>query len=117
MTRFPPGPKSRYPGGSYFRFRADPLGFLENVAREFGDVACWKFGLQRVFLINNPDLIRNVLVTHGPKFLTGLERAKDVVEDKVGDKLVYVSGLTGNEYFDAVVDLAEISAVVVRAKK
>jgi uncharacterized protein YkvS len=37
--------------------------------------------------------------------------------EKVGDKLVLVSALTGYEFFDAVVDLDNIAAVAVRAKK
>jgi len=37
--------------------------------------------------------------------------------EKVGDKLVHLSQLTGAEFFDAAVDTADISAVVVRTKK
>ena len=36
--------------------------------------------------------------------------------DKVGDKLVLISQLTGADYFDAVVDIDDIAAVAVRAK-
>jgi hypothetical protein len=37
--------------------------------------------------------------------------------EKVGDKLVHLSQLTGAEFFDAAVDTADVAAVVVRAKK
>jgi hypothetical protein len=37
--------------------------------------------------------------------------------EKVGDKLVHLSQLTGAEFFDAAVDAAEVAAVVVRTKK
>lgn len=37
--------------------------------------------------------------------------------EKVGDKLVHLSGLTGAEFYDAAVDTGEVSAVVVRVKK
>jgi hypothetical protein len=37
--------------------------------------------------------------------------------EKVGDKLVHLSQLTGAEFFDAAVDTADVSAVVVRTKK
>ena len=37
--------------------------------------------------------------------------------DKVGDKLVHLSQLTGADFFDAVVDIGEIAAVIVRTKK
>jgi hypothetical protein len=36
--------------------------------------------------------------------------------EKVGEHLVHLSQLTGQEFFEAVVDLESISAVVVRAK-
>jgi hypothetical protein len=36
--------------------------------------------------------------------------------EKVGDKLVHLSQLTGMEYFDAAVDTSHISAAIVRAK-
>lgn len=36
--------------------------------------------------------------------------------EKVGTNLVHLSQLTGAEFFEAVVDLESISAVVVRAK-
>jgi len=37
--------------------------------------------------------------------------------EKVGDKLVHISQLTGAEFYDAAVDTADVSAVVVRTKK
>jgi len=37
--------------------------------------------------------------------------------EKFGDKLVYLSQLAGAEYYDAVVDTADVSAVVVRRGK
>jgi hypothetical protein len=36
--------------------------------------------------------------------------------EKVGDKLVHLSQLTGAEFFDAAVDAADVAAVVIRAK-
>jgi hypothetical protein len=37
--------------------------------------------------------------------------------EKVGDKLVHLSQLTGAEFFDAAVDTADVAAVIVRTKK
>ncbi len=37
--------------------------------------------------------------------------------EKVGDKLVHLSQLTGAEFYDAAVDADDISAVVLRMKK
>ncbi len=36
--------------------------------------------------------------------------------EKVGDKLVHLSQLTGAEFFDAAVDTAHVAAVIVRTK-
>jgi hypothetical protein len=36
--------------------------------------------------------------------------------EKVGDKLVHLSQLTGAEFFDAAVDMADVAAVIVRTK-
>jgi hypothetical protein len=36
--------------------------------------------------------------------------------EKVGDKLVHLSQLTGAEFFDAAVDAADVAAVIVRTK-
>jgi hypothetical protein len=47
--------------------------------------------------------------------MTSGEKVGGKVE-KVGDKLVHLSQLTGMEYFDAAVDTSHISAVIVRAK-
>src|SRR3954465_1988836 len=37
--------------------------------------------------------------------------------EKVGDKLVHLSQLTGAEFFDAAIDMSDVSAVVVRTRK
>ncbi|PZR73741.1 MAG: hypothetical protein DLM73_10315 [Chthoniobacterales bacterium] len=36
--------------------------------------------------------------------------------EKVGDKLVHLSQLTGAEFFEAVVDTTDVAAVIVRTK-
>jgi len=36
--------------------------------------------------------------------------------EKVGDKLVHLSQLTGAEFFEAAVDAADVAAVIVRTK-
>jgi cytochrome P450 len=78
MTRIPPGPKRTYPGSILLRFRRNPLAQFETIAREYGDIAYLKFGTEKVFFINHPDLIREVLVTQNKNFVKGrgLERTK-----------------------------------------
>ena len=78
MSTMPPGPKRTYPGSLLLQFRRDPLGQLQKIAREYGDVVYLRLGRENVFLINDPDLIREVLVTHHQNFTKGrgLERIK-----------------------------------------
>ena len=74
-----PGPKrTLWPGGQMLGFQRDPLGFLSRLAGEYGDVAQFRVGPQRAFLLNHPDLIRDLLVTHHERFHKGraLQRAK-----------------------------------------
>jgi len=74
----PPGPKGIPIVGNLLDFRRDPLGFLLNIARRYGDIVHFKLGPQDVFLFNHPDYIRDVLVTHQANFRKGrmLQRAK-----------------------------------------
>src|SRR5438045_432485 len=60
----PPGPKGTLFGGNLAEMRRDPLALYARCAREFGDFTTLRFGLRRVYLINHPDLVESVLVTH-----------------------------------------------------
>jgi cytochrome P450 len=81
MTVNPPGPKGIPVLGSLIDFYRDILGFLTKTAREYGDISYFKLGPRDVFLLNHPDLIKDVLVTHHRNFLKSraLERAKLVL--------------------------------------
>ena len=50
-------------------FSRNPLDFLLKLAREHGDIAPFQLGSQRAFLLNHPDYIKDVLVTHQENFL------------------------------------------------
>ena len=75
---YPPGPKSILPGGQMFAFRRDPLNFLMKIAHDYGDIVHFRIGPQHVFFLNNPELIKDVLVTHHEYFMKGraLQRSK-----------------------------------------
>jgi cytochrome P450 len=61
-----------------FSFRRDTIAFLTNIAREFGDIAHFTMGSQHFFVVNDPEHIKDILVTHNACFKKGraLERAK-----------------------------------------
>jgi cytochrome P450 len=73
----PPGPSIGFPR-SLLGFRRDPLSFLMNLARDYGDVVYFKIGPQGIYLVNNPEYIKDILVTNSRNFAKsrGLEVAK-----------------------------------------
>ncbi|MDT7541284.1 MAG: hypothetical protein QOE33_1188 [Acidobacteriota bacterium] len=78
---YPPGPKATTPVArvrGYLAFRRDPLSFLTRLAREHGDIAHFRVGGQHAYLLNHPDLIRDVLVNNQDCFHKGraLQRSK-----------------------------------------
>ena len=72
-----PGPKQRG-FGIPKAARLDPTGFVSDLARDYGDVAHFRLGPIDAYLLSNPDLIRDLLVTNARCFIKGegLQRAK-----------------------------------------
>lgn len=64
-------------GGHFRMFRRDPIGFLTDISA-LGDVTTFTMGRQRVYFINHPDLLRDLLITNQNKFIKGigLQRTK-----------------------------------------
>lgn len=61
---YPPGPKAHYPGQLWVAIYKNLLGFLTRVAQEHGDIAYTRLGHTDAVLLNHPDYIQHVLVTH-----------------------------------------------------
>ena len=64
-----PSPKGGLLTGHLAEFRADRLAFFTRCAREYGDVVPLRLLGYRVLLLNRPDLIEEVLVTHSARFV------------------------------------------------
>src|SRR5205823_5028078 len=77
----PPGPESWFPGELVWSLRADTLGFLTRLARTWGDFVPFRAGSWQYVFLNDPDAIREVLVTKADQFVKGpaLRRAKDTL--------------------------------------
>ncbi|HTU18203.1 MAG TPA: cytochrome P450 [Gemmataceae bacterium] len=60
-TLIPPGPKGHFLTGHLPEMRRDLLGFYLRCAREYGDCTTLRFGLKRIFFVNHPELIEQVL--------------------------------------------------------
>ena len=78
MSQAPPG-ESR-PLSTIFALWRDPLGFLERISAQYGDLAQLRVGPYRLVFVNHPDLIHEVLVTKNSSFVKGrvLDQARDV---------------------------------------
>lgn len=73
MTPRPPGPSAPPLVGHLPAFARDPLGFLEGLQREHGDVA--RFRLTRpAVLVSHPDDIERVLLETGKTFHKGYQQ-------------------------------------------
>jgi cytochrome P450 len=70
----------------------DPLEFFAQLTHRYGDVVHFRMGAEHVVLLNDPALIRDVLVTHNRNFRKGraLERARKLL----GDGLLTSEGAT-----------------------
>ena len=61
----------------------DPLAIFSRFARDYGDITFFRMNGERVFFVNHPDYIRQVLVTDHAKFAKSraLERARKLLGD------------------------------------
>jgi len=76
-----PGPKRKALGDQLVAMSRDPLKFLLRTARDYPDIATFKLGPQRTFLLSKPEYVEDVLVANDWNFLKGrgLQRAKKVL--------------------------------------
>jgi cytochrome P450 len=68
---FPPGPPSGRWRGSFFQYSRDPLTFLPEAIHTYGDVIGLRFLKFRIYFLNHPDMIEDLLVTQARKFEKG----------------------------------------------
>jgi cytochrome P450 len=74
----PPGPRIKSDWIFAARRIRDPLGFFTQMVRKYGDIVHLKTGEPNIFLLNDPEYIKRVLVTDARKFTKGhgLQRAR-----------------------------------------
>ncbi len=69
MNRYPPGPKGHGLFGNLPQMKGDPLGFIVNAGRTYGDIVHLRLNpFVHTCLLNHPDYIRYVLVDAPEKF-------------------------------------------------
>src|SRR4051794_39218805 len=93
-THSPPGPRARLCGITFSRpLHANPLEFAARVARDYGDFAFVRVGWVRLYFVNRPELIREVLSTKVRSFRK-LGRQMRALRKIEGDGLVASDGQT-----------------------
>ncbi|MCL4559224.1 MAG: cytochrome P450, partial [Chloroflexi bacterium] len=76
-----PGPRPGLVGGHLMDFNRNPLGFLARCARQYGDIVALRFANFPIYLVNNPEAIKAILVTNNRSFVKGrgLGRTRDIL--------------------------------------
>jgi len=69
QSTYPPEFKSRYPGDLEIKVFRDPINTFARIARECGDVAYFKVGGKEMFIISNPEYIKEVIINHHQDFV------------------------------------------------
>lgn len=65
----PPSPPGRFLTGHLSEFQSDRLAFMTRCVRECGDVTAVRLGTRRIFLVNHPHAIEEVLLTKSRQFI------------------------------------------------
>jgi cytochrome P450 len=92
QPQYPPGPRDWFFGLTIGRRSLrEPLAFLLDMVRRYGDVVHMHLGPVHTYVINHPNLIREVLVTKGKSFRKW-ERQKRVFRKIDGDGLINSEG-------------------------
>ena len=73
-----PGPKPSLLEAFSYRPGRDPLAFFTDLARTYGDIVAYRLGGERLLFVNQPQHIKDILVTHNRNFTKGraLQRTK-----------------------------------------
>ena len=89
--RFPPGFQRNLLWFALRRFRpANPTLLFQHLAREYGDIAHYKIGWNRIVFLNHPDYIREVLVVQNENFIK--ERTVQRTKMLLGEGMITSEG-------------------------
>jgi cytochrome P450 len=90
--RFPPGLQRNLPLYLFRRFfrPGNPILLFEHLAKTFGPVSHYKLGGSNIVFINDPELIREILVTQASSFIK--ERTQNRMKILLGEGLITSEG-------------------------
>ncbi len=86
---YPPGPRYRPGIVNMLMRQAQQANFHLNLARQYGDIVYFKFGPVGLYLLSDPNDIRDVLVIHNKKFVKlGSLRGQQMFRSLLGNGLL-----------------------------
>ena len=90
--RFPPGLQRNLPLYLFRRFfrPGNPILLFEHLAKTYGPVSHYKLGSSNIVFINEPELIREILVTQASSFIK--ERTQNRMKILLGEGLITSEG-------------------------
>ena len=90
--RFPPGLERNLPLYLFKRFfrPGNPILLFEHLVREYGNISHYKLGPSNIVFINDPELIREILVTKASAFIK--ERTQKRMKILLGEGLITSEG-------------------------
>ena len=68
MDHEPPSPPGDWWFGHLLEMRKSPMKFLAATARDFGGIVKLRFRKDIVYLVSEPDLVKELLIDHGSKY-------------------------------------------------
>jgi cytochrome P450 len=89
--RFPPGLKHNLIWYAFRKFRPqDPIYLFEQLVKQYGPVAHYRIGPEHIVLVNDPELIRQVLVVQNDNFVK--ERTVQRTKMLLGEGMITAEG-------------------------
>lgn len=90
--RFPPGLKRNLPFYLFSRFfrPGNPIRLFEHLQNTFGRVSCYRIGPSRIVVMNDPELVREVLIAQPQNFIK--ERTQRRMKILLGEGLITSDG-------------------------
>ena len=92
MTPVALGPKPTLFNAFSYRPGRDPLAFFTDLARTYGDIVAYRLGGEQLYFVNDPQQIKDILITHNRNFTKG--RALQRTKRLLGEGLLTSEGAT-----------------------
>jgi cytochrome P450 len=70
-SKLPPGPSPDSWTAAFKSYSRDPLSYMPNLVKEYGDIVTMRYYNFRVYFVSHPDYIEQVLVNDNRKYIKG----------------------------------------------